>query len=112
MQQKRRDEEGNRAGQSAATPPGFAQQINICGLWTFCTQLLKTNQKNVFICVHDDISNYSKGESWVGRSSGVSQKILIHSELSEGSELHLCTDAVTQQEASENMPKTSHHILF
>lgn len=52
MQQKRRDEEGNRAGQSAATPPGFAQQINICGLWTFCTQLLKTNQKMcLFACM-------------------------------------------------------------
>lgn len=52
MQQKRREEEKNRAGQSAATPPGFAQQINICGLWTFCTQLLKTNQKMcLFACM-------------------------------------------------------------
>lgn len=52
MQQKRREEEENRAGQSAATPPGFAQQINICSLWTFCTQLLKTNQKTcLFACI-------------------------------------------------------------
>lgn len=49
---KRREEEENWAGQSAATPPGFSQQINICGLWTFCTQLLKTNHKTcLFACI-------------------------------------------------------------